>query len=234
MRRSAEELRLRFDRLRDFDRSVDPEAWMQGALAGVDEAGVGPLAGPVVAAAVVLPPDFDLPELYDSKQMRPAARRRCEAAIRAGALGLGVARVSPQRIDRWNILRAMLWAHGRALRQLRIPVRVVLVDGHRAPSLPRGWGDCRLQTIVKGDSRSLAVAAASVVAKEARDRIMQRLDRRYPTYGFGHHKGYASAAHMQVLRRQGLSPVHRRSFCGWLGDEALRARQGELALVHED
>lgn len=233
MRRGADELRARFERLRDFDRDIDPGAWERGAIAGVDEAGVGPLAGPVVAAAVVLPPDFDLPELFDSKQMRPAARRRCEADIRARAVAIGVARVSPQRIDRLNILRAMLMAQSRALRLLGSEPEIVLVDGHRAPALPRGWATCRLRTVVRGDALSLAVAAASVIAKESRDRIMHRLDRRYPEYGFARHKGYSSAAHMQVLRERGLSPVHRRSFCSWLEHEVERARQGQLAFATE-
>ena len=228
MRRGEEELRQRCERLRRFDRDVDPQAWAAGRLAGVDEAGVGPLAGPVVAAAVVLPCDFDLPELFDSKQMTAAARRRCEAFIRAHALGFGVARISPRGIERLNILRAMLEAHRRALRALPVVPEVVLVDGRRAPRLPSGWSATRLQVVVKADAQSLAVAAASVLAKETRDRIMRRLDRRYPQYGFRHHMGYSTREHMEALRRFGPSPVHRPRFCRFLEIEALLARQGQL------
>lgn len=227
MRREAER-RQRFERLRSFDRDFDPQAWAAGRLAGVDEAGVGPLAGPVVAAAVVLPPDFDLPELFDSKQMTAPARHRCEIEIRARALAVAVAHVGARRIDRLNIARAMAEAHRRALDGLPFVPAAVLLDGNRAPRLPVGWGGVRLQTVVQADARSLAVAAASVVAKETRDRIMRRLDRRYPDYGFAIHKGYSTRSHMDALRRLGPSPVHRRRFCIWLEAEAEAARQGVL------
>jgi ribonuclease HII len=228
MRRGEAELQERFERLRRFDRDFDPEAWRGGRLAGVDEAGVGPLAGPVVAAAVILPPDFELPELFDSKQMRPAARRRCELFIRTHAVAVGVARVSPRRIDRLNILRAMLAAHRRALHALDVPPTAILVDGRRAPRRLGSIGAARVQAVVKADAQSLCVAAASVVAKETRDRIMRRLDRRYPEYGFAIHKGYSTLAHKEALRKLGLSPVHRRCFCGWLDAEAALARQGRF------
>jgi ribonuclease HII len=227
MRREAER-RQRLERLRSFDRDFDPPAWAAGRLAGVDEAGVGPLAGPVVAAAVVLPPDFDLPELFDSKQMTAPARHRCEIEIRARALAVAVARVGARRIDHLNIARAMAEAHRRALEGLPFVPAAVLLDGNRAPRLPIGWEGVRLQTVVQADARSLAVAAASVVAKETRDRIMRRLDRRYPDYGFAIHKGYSTRSHMDALRRLGPSPVHRRRFCTWLEAEAEAARQGVL------
>ena len=227
--RAAAAHRRRFARLRAFDRRFDFDAWTSGRLAGVDEAGVGPLAGPVVAAAVILPPDFDCPELFDSKQLQPAARRRCELAVRRAALGLGVARVSPARIDRINILRAMLAAHRLALAKLPFVPGAILVDGKRAPRPPLGWEAVRLETVIGGDTRSLAIAAASVIAKETRDRIMRRLDRRYPEYGFARHKGYASRSHRALLLQYGLSPVHRRSFCGFLEV----ARQGALAFELE-
>ncbi|MFQ5601470.1 MAG: ribonuclease HII [Candidatus Krumholzibacteriia bacterium] len=229
MRRRAQELRRRFSRLREFDHDFDPAAWSSGRLAGVDEAGVGPLAGPVVAAAVILPPDFELPELYDSKQMRAAERARCERYIRENAVAVATSRVSPLRIDRINILNAMLRAHRRALELLPVRPRSVLVDGHRQPVLPSGWRT-RMCTVVRGDSLSLAIAAASVVAKSTRDRIMERLDRRYPGYGFARHKGYATRVHKEAVRRLGLTGAHRLSFCGWLQAEAELARQTTLRL----
>jgi len=118
----------------------------------------------------------------------------------------------------------MLSAHRTALGQLPFIPRVVLVDGSRPPRLPHGWESVRLEAVVGGDARSLAIAAASVIAKEVRDRIMRRLDQRYPEYGFARHKGYASRSHRALLLQHGLSPVHRRSFCGFLEV----ARQGAL------
>ncbi|UCE04178.1 MAG: ribonuclease HII [Candidatus Latescibacterota bacterium] len=213
--------------MRAFDHDSDPTAWRSGRLAGVDEAGVGPLAGPVVAAAVILPADFELTALYDSKRLTAAERRRCEAAVRAAAVDFAVSWVSPRRIDRVNILNATLRAQRRALEQLRVRPWTILVDGNRSPELPPSWRS-RLRTVVAGDRSSLAIAAASVLAKSTRDRSMLRLDRRYPGYGFAQHKGYATAAHRDAVRRLGLSPVHRRSFCGWLREEAELARQMQL------
>jgi ribonuclease HII len=228
MGRGEEARRRRFEALCAFDRGFDALAWAAGRLAGVDEAGVGPLAGPVVAAAVVLPVDFDLPELFDSKRLTPGQRRDCARAIRAAALGIGVARVSAPRIDRLNVLRASLLAHRRALARLPLVPRAVVVDGRWVPRLPRGWEAVRVEPVVDADARSLAVAAASVVAKTTRDRLMLRLDRLYPEYGFARHKGYATPAHREALRRHGLSPVHRRRFCGFLVSERAAARQGAL------
>ena len=122
----------------------------------------------------------------------------------------------------------MLAAHRRALGALGVAPRAVIVDGRRAPRLPPGWQVPRFEAVVKGDQKSLAVAAASVVAKVARDRIMLRLDRRFPGYGFARHKGYSTPSHMQALRELGLSPVHRRRFCTWLEAEAAAARQTRL------
>ncbi len=224
----VETRRRRFLRLQAFDHDLDPAAWRSGRLAGVDEAGVGPLAGPVVAAAVILPPAFDLPELFDSKQMTQAARQRCERVIRAEAIAFALARVSAPRIDRINIRNAMLRAHRRALAGLPVHPTAVAIDGNLLPRAPAGWSGS-LHAIVGGDRRSLAIAAASVLAKCARDRAMRRLDSEYPGYGFARHKGYATAEHMDALRRLGLSPVHRRSFCGWLAVEAANAQQISFA-----
>jgi ribonuclease HII len=228
MARTAAERRKRFARLREFDRSCDAAALSGGLLVGVDEAGVGPLAGPVVAAAVILPDDFDLPELFDSKQLCESDRLHCETVIRRDAVHLAVARVAPTTIDSINILNAMLRAHRQAMRRLDVVPQLVLVDGHRAPRLPRAWSQVRLQTVVRGDSHSMSVAAASIVAKSVRDRIMKRLDRRYPEYGFADNKGYGTPDHKQAVRRFGLTPVHRRSFCRWLDDERLLQRQTSL------
>jgi ribonuclease HII len=185
------------------------------------------LAGPVVAAAVILPPDFDLPELYDSKRLTPAGRRHCEGVIRSTCVSVAVSWVSPRRIDRLNILNATLWAQRRALELLPVRPWTILVDGNRSPVLPRSWRS-RLRAVVGGDRSSVSIAAASVVAKSTRDRRMQRLERRYPGYGFARHKGYATSAHRDAVRRLGLSPVHRRTFCGWLHEEAELARQMQL------
>ena len=228
MRRGEATLRQRFERLRRFEADFDHAAWSSGRLAGVDEAGVGPLAGPVVAAAVILPPEFDLPEVFDSKQMTPSERARCATEIRARALAFGVSRVSPQRIDRVNVARAMRAAPRRALAALGVRPQAVLVDGRFVPRLPVGFESVRVQAVVRGDGLSLVVAAASVVAKVSRDRIMMRLDRRYPGYGFAQHKGYGTLEHREALRRLGLSPVHRRCFCSFLEAEAAAARQGTL------
>jgi len=228
MGRGAEARQERFLRLRGFDRAFDAAAWEAGRLAGVDEAGVGPLAGPVVAAAVVLPADFVLAEVFDSKRLTPAQRRACARAIRAGALAVGVARVSASRIDRINILRATLLAQRRALEALAVQPLAVVVDGRHAPRPPGGWPPVHLEAVVDGDARSLVVAAASIIAKTTRDRIMQRLDSRFPEYGFAQHKGYGTAAHREALRRHGLSPHHRRQFCGFLVAEELASRQADL------
>lgn len=179
------------------------------AVAGVDEAGRGPLAGPVVAAAVILPEVFDLPGLTDSKQLSAKARERLYPLIRAQALavGIGVGRV--EEIDRINILQATLRSMQRAIGRLDVPADFLLIDGNVPVPLPLPQ-----QTLVKGDSRSLSIAAASVVAKVVRDRIMCSLDGLHPGYGLAGHKGYGSAAHLAAIADLGPSPCHRRSFGG--------------------
>ena len=179
------------------------------AVAGIDEAGRGPLAGPVVAAAVILPERFALPGLTDSKQLSATARERLYPQIRAQALavGIGVARV--EEIDRVNILQATLRSMQRAVGRLGLPADFLLVDGNvPVPlALPQ-------LTLVRGDARSFSIAAASVVAKVVRDRIMRSLDRLHPGYGLAGHKGYGSAAHRAAIARLGPSPCHRRTFGG--------------------
>ena len=176
-------------------------------LAGVDEVGRGPLAGDVVAAAVILDPSRPIPGLRDSKKLSPIRREALAAQIREHALGWAVARASVAEIDALNILQASLLAMHRAVRALDPQPDCVLVDGNR---LPR-W-DYRSEPVVGGDDRVPAIAAASILAKVQRDRELVALDALYPGYGFAVHKGYPTAAHLQALRRLGVTPVHRRSF----------------------
>ena len=180
-----------------------------GALvvAGVDEVGMGPLAGPVVAAAVVLPARPRLRGLDDSKRLRRPERERLASAIREQAEGLAIAEVWVDEIDRRNIYQAGLLAMRRAVSGLALRPDHVLVDARRIPGIAVD------QTpIVGGDGLDASIAAASVIAKVHRDAIMRRLDGEYPGYGFGHHMGYATREHLRALRRLGASPVHRRSF----------------------
>lgn len=179
-------------------------------LIGVDEAGRGPLAGPVVAAAVLLGPE-PLPQLRrvrDSKLLLEAEREALFEPIRAAAKAYAVVAVQPKSIDELNILAATLVAMRRAVKRLKSDA-VVIVDGN-CPI--RGLPRQRQMTLVDGDQRSLAVACASILAKVTRDRLMVKLDKRYPGYGLAQHKGYATRAHRAALRQLGPSPIHRRSF----------------------
>ncbi|MFC4487366.1 MULTISPECIES: ribonuclease HII [Tepidiphilus] len=180
---------------------------MAGYLCGVDEAGRGPLAGPVVAAAVILPPGASLSGLNDSKKLSPSRRERLAAEIRASALAWAVAEASASEIDEWNILRATLRAMARAVAALPLVPDEVLVDGNRAPEL-----EVPVRTIIGGDALEPAIMAASILAKTHRDARLVALDRRYPGYGFARHKGYGTAAHLAALARLGPCPEHRRSF----------------------
>lgn len=174
-------------------------------VCGIDEAGRGPWAGPVVATAVVLDPKCIPDGLNDSKKLSEARRAALFEPIMASArVGIGIAEVD--RIDRDNILQATLWAMAQALDQIG-GVALALVDGNRAPALP-----CPVQTIIEGDAKSLSIAAASIIAKVTRDRIMVGHDQAYPGYGFARHKGYGTALHQEALRRHGVTPLHRTSF----------------------
>jgi len=193
----------------------EQQAWARGysTVAGLDEAGRGPLAGPVVAAAVVLPNDFSLEGLDDSKKLSPAKREKLYPQIRRQALS-AVGLASVVEIDRLNILQATLLAMQRALQRLPREPDHLLIDG--TIPLPLALSQ---QTLKKGDSRSLSIAAASVVAKVVRDRIMNSFDRHYPGYGFAQHKGYGTRQHRHSIQVLGPSPQHRRSFAGvreWL------------------
>ena len=186
-------------------------AWLAmdapGLVAGVDEAGRGPLVGPVVAAAVILDPRHPIAGLADSKTLSPAKRERLFHEIRAKALCCSVAQASAQEIDALNILQATLLAMQRAVAGLRLPPKLVLVDGNRLPVLPM-----RADAIVKGDSKVAAISAASIVAKVHRDQLCVALDALYPAYGFSKHKGYGTAEHLAALALQGPCPEHRISF----------------------
>ncbi len=175
--------------------------------AGVDEAGRGPLAGPVVAAAVILDDQCPIPGLADSKALSEARREELAAQIRERARSWAVAEASVEEIDQLNILQATLLAMRRAVEALTLAPGLALVDGNQPPRL-----GCQVRTVVRGDARVAAISAASILAKVARDSLMQELDVRYPAYGFAGHKGYPTAAHLQALQIHGILPVHRRSF----------------------
>lgn len=175
--------------------------------AGVDEAGRGPLAGDVYAAAVILDRDYTIAGLSDSKVLSEKKRDQLEALIKTHALCWSVAIATVEEIDRLNILQATLLAMKRAVQGLSIQPELALVDGNQPPSL-----DCRVQTIIKGDALVPAISAASILAKTARDHDLKRLHVLYPQYAFDQHKGYGTALHLARLKQYGPSPVHRRSF----------------------
>ena len=177
------------------------------AVCGIDEAGRGPLAGPVCAAAVILPPDCDIPGLNDSKKLSEKKREALFPVIQEKALAFGIGWATAEEIDRVNILQATFLAMARAVEALPTPADYALVDGNRMPPLPIPG-----ETIVKGDATSASIAAASILAKVSRDRLLRRLDEEHPEYGFAKHKGYGTQAHYVAIRKYGLLPEHRRSF----------------------
>lgn len=176
-------------------------------VCGVDEAGRGPLAGPVFAAAVILPERRRIKGLRDSKKLSAAQRDRLALEIRARALAFAVAEASVEEIDRLNILQATMLAMQRAVAMLSISPCLARVDGDRAPSLA-----CRVETLVGGDDLEPCIAAASILAKTSRDRVMEGYDESFPDYGFGRHKGYGTPDHLAALDRHGPCEIHRRSF----------------------
>ena len=186
-------------------------------IAGVDEAGRGPLAGPVVAAAVVFPPGTHVPGVADSKQLTAAQRERLDGEIRACALAIGISIVEADEIDRVNIYQAGMRAKREAIAALTpIVPGFVLVDGREIPGIRAPQS-----AYVKGDAFVLSIAAASIVAKVHRDALMRSLDGIHPGYGFGRHMGYATPSHLRALREQGPSPIHRRSFAPLATDAQL-------------
>jgi len=183
--------------------------WSAGGVlvAGVDEVGRGPLAGPVVTAAVILDPARPIAGLADSKILTEAKREALFGIIQRDALAWSLGRAEVEEIDRLNILQATMLAMQRAVAGLRPPPQHVLVDGNRCPVLP-----CTSEAIIKGDATVPAISAASIIAKVTRDREMVAMDAQYPGYGFAQHKGYPSPAHLAALEQLGATPIHRRSF----------------------
>ena len=175
--------------------------------AGVDEAGRGPLAGPVVAAAVILDPENPIQGLDDSKKLSEKRREKLEQEIMQKALAWALGRAEASEIDRINILQASLLAMQRAVEALEISPVHALVDGNRSPQLT-----CTVDAIVKGDSLHACISAASILAKQSRDREMKELDQKYPEYGFAIHKGYPTRAHIESLERHGVCAIHRLTF----------------------
>lgn len=187
----------------EFDRS----RLASGMIAGVDEAGRGPLAGPVTAAAVVLPEDAVIDGLNDSKKLSEKRREELFDVIRDKALAYAVYSVDEKRIDEINILQATFEAMRGAVGALDVIPDLVLVDGNRSPGL-----ELPCETVVKGDSKSMSIAAASILAKVTRDRYMRRMAEIYPGYGFEKHKGYGTKAHYEAIERLGICDIHRRTF----------------------
>lgn len=188
---------------------IEEELFAQGivSICGIDEAGRGPLAGPVCAAAVILPPHLEIPGLNDSKKLSDKRRRELMPVIKEQAIAYGIGMASHEEIDQINILQATFLAMERALAQLEGKAKFALIDGNREKdfSLP-------VMTVVKGDSRSANIAAASVLAKVTRDMYMEELAEQYPQYGFEIHKGYGTKAHYAALTEHGMCEAHRRSF----------------------
>ena len=176
-------------------------------ITGIDEAGRGPLAGPVVAAAVILDPYNPIIGLADSKKLSEKKRNLLAVEIKAKALHYGIGQAEHHEIDEINILNATLLAMQRAFAQLDTNVDLALVDGNKSPELP-----CRTEAIIKGDSKIPAISAASILAKTTRDQLMQTAHQNYPRYGFNQHKGYPTKAHREIIRQIGLCEIHRKSF----------------------
>ena len=189
--------------------AIERECYENGyqAVCGVDEAGRGPLAGPVCAAAVILPQNAEIPGLNDSKKLTDKKRRELYDVITEKAAAWGVALVDEKTIDEINILQATFRAMEEAVSKLSVRPDFVLIDGNREPNL-----NIPLKCIIGGDGKSANIAAASILAKVTRDRLMEELDLTYPEYGFAVHKGYGTKRHYEALRKFGPCPIHRQSF----------------------
>jgi len=208
IRRRNETSRIERSRLRSL-LSVERRLRASGvsSIAGVDEVGVGPLAGPVVAAAVVFPPGAAIEGVDDSKRLREKERERLAPVISERALGVGIGLADVDEIDQLNVYQAALLSMKRAVENLPVLPEHILVDARSIPGL-----DVPQSALRKGDQVSFSIAAASIVAKTHRDALMRKLDRRHPEYGFGRHKGYGTPEHQRAIRQHGLLPVHRKSF----------------------
>lgn len=200
-KRKAELERLQV--MRTYEREYDIYEY----ICGIDEAGRGPLAGPVTAGAVILPKDAEILYLNDSKKLSPSKRDELYDEIREKAIAVGVGIVSPQRIDEINILQATYEAMQIAIKNLDRTPDILLNDAVTIPKV-----EMKQVPIIKGDAKSVSIAAASIIAKVTRDRIMSDYDKTYPEYGFAGHKGYGSAAHIEAIRKYGASPIHRKTF----------------------
>lgn len=192
----------------DFELELQAMAEGYKFVCGVDEAGRGPLAGPVCAAAVILDPDTQIDGINDSKKLSEKKREMLYDVITERALAYSVAFASVEEIEKYNILNATYIAMNRAIEGLKISADFALIDGNRIPK------DIKIncQTVVKGDAKSLSVAAASILAKVSRDRLLMEYHEKYPQYNFAKHKGYGTAEHMDAIRNYGISEVHRPSF----------------------
>ncbi|MDR0622532.1 MAG: ribonuclease HII [Deltaproteobacteria bacterium] len=193
-----------FSALYLFDRAKG-----QRPLAGLDEAGRGPLAGPLVAAAVILPEGFDCAEINDSKKLSALDREKAFKIVTSNALHWAFEVIGPAEVDRLNPLAASMLAMAESLAKLPVKPKLALVDGNRCPET-----GCHCLAVVKGDSKSLSIAAASIVAKVIRDNLMLEEHKRFPAYGFDRHKGYGTKEHLRALAEHGPSPIHRLSYRG--------------------
>ncbi|MCQ2386772.1 MAG: ribonuclease HII [Clostridia bacterium] len=204
------------------DLKIGPDYTLEEALqndgyrfiCGVDEAGRGPLSGPVVAAACILPLHREISGLNDSNKLSPQTRDELFDEIKEKALAYGIGMASPEEIDRINILNATMLAMKRAIAALPLPADFAIIDGNTAKDFP-----LPVKTVIKGDAVCCSVSAASILAKVTRDRICMEDDLKYPAYGFAKHKGYGTAQHMKVLRDIGPCPIHRKTFLGFLQEK---------------
>lgn len=193
----------RTELMKEFDR----EYKIYGTVCGIDEAGRGPLCGPVVAAAVILPDEYNILYINDSKKLSETKREEVYKEIDKYAVAYGVGIVSPERIDEINILQATYEAMRTAIHKLSVTPDILLNDAVTIPMV-----DIKQVPIIKGDAKSQSIAAASIVAKVTRDHLMEEYDKLYPEYGFAKHKGYGTAAHIKAIKEYGLCPIHRRTF----------------------
>ncbi|MBQ9644007.1 MAG: ribonuclease HII [Lachnospiraceae bacterium] len=205
--------RLRTGQMRSFERELALQVLGRDSgtvlIGGIDEAGRGPLAGPVSAAVVLLPDDREFPYVNDSKKLSPKKRDELYDYIRENAAAFSVALVDAQRIDEINILQATYEAMRKAVADLEIQPEVLVNDAVKIPGI-----ELPQIPVVKGDAKCLSIAAASILAKVTRDRLMEEYDRLYPEYGFASHKGYGTAQHIAAIRKYGPCPIHRQSFIG--------------------